>query len=84
VAKPAKPEKKPGHLYNAAGWFISGLLVAGIAWDVRQPNNVEWNDDAWWPLFGLAAIGCWLMAVRALSLWARERQAAEDAGKGAA
>ncbi len=79
----AEPRKKKDHRYDAFCRFTTAGLLALIAWTVAGPGNVDWNDDAWWPLFVVIAALHGLAGVRSLALWVRERQAA-DTGEGTA
>ncbi len=83
VPEPAKPTRKRSHRYYTFWRFITAGMLLLIAWDVRRPGNVNWNDDAWWPLPAVIGVLCGLAGVRSLALWVREREAV-DAGEGKA
>jgi hypothetical protein len=83
VPEPAKPTRKRSHRYYTFWRFVTAGLLLLIAWDVRRPGNVAWDDDAWWPLFAAIGVVYGLAGVRSLALWVREREAA-DTGEGTA
>jgi hypothetical protein len=83
VPKPTKSTRKRNRRNDAIGWFGTAVVWLYIAWMVAGPGNVNWNDDAWWPLFVVIAALHGLAGVRSLALWVRERQAA-DTGQGTA
>ena len=80
MAGPKKPASKwdttGNHKVDATWRFAGSLIMLYIAWDVRGPGNVAWDDDAWWPLFATIALLFGLAGVRSLALWVRERQVA--------
>ncbi len=79
----AELRKKKDHRYDAFWRFTTAGLLALIAWMVAGPMNTTWDDDAWWPLFGVVGLLYGLAGVRSLAEYVRERQAAE-AGEGTA
>jgi len=82
VPQPAKPTTKRSHRYYTFWRFITAGMLFVIAWMVAGPENVNWNDDAWWPLPAVIGGLYGLAGVRSLALHVRERQADDEAGAG--